>query len=76
MNSRTTSLGSNIKKRRWEVGMEQKELAEKIGTSSAAVCQIENNKTQPQMQTLMKIAAALSCTPSDLLKGIDGKEVG
>ncbi len=69
------AIGYNIRVRRQQLNMEQQELAQRIGTSSAAVCNIEKNKRQPGMETIIKIAAALDCTPSELLNGVDGKEV-
>lgn len=69
------TIGYNIRVRRQQLNMEQRELAQKIGTTAPAVCNIERNRSQPKMQTLIKIAAALDCTPGELLSGVNGKEV-
>lgn len=48
-------------------GLSQAEVAEKIGVSSAAVCQWETGKTMPDPRKLPKIAETLNCTVDELL---------
>ncbi len=40
-------------------GISQSELAERVGVSRSAICQIEKGKTNPSMATLMKIMQVL-----------------
>ena len=52
-------LSFNIKKRRQILGISQLELAEKIGTSTQYIGQIEQNKKFPSPEMLERIAEAL-----------------
>ena len=58
----------NIAKIRYEKGISQRELADKIGITDSAICQYENGKRSPNIQTLKKIAQVLNCTVDDLIK--------
>lgn len=40
-------LGKNVRKYRIQTGMNQEELAEKVGCSSSHIGQIENNRVSP-----------------------------
>ena len=51
-----TSVGENIKKTRNKIGITQEELAEKINVTRQAVSNWENGKTEPDIETLTKIA--------------------
>jgi len=54
-----TLLSFNIKKRRQILGLSQVNLAEKIGTSTQYIGQIEQNKKFPSPEMLERIAEAL-----------------
>ena len=49
----------NIKGKREELGITQKELAEKIGISQSFLCDIEMGRSKPSIDTALKIAEAL-----------------
>ncbi len=53
------SIGDNIKKIRKEKGYTQEQLAKKLGVSQQNLAQYENNKRNPKMETLQKIANSL-----------------
>ena len=53
-------LGKNIAKKRKEGGMSQADLAYKIGMEVPNLSVIENGKSNPQVLTLLKIAASLN----------------
>ena len=53
--SRKTDIGLMIKQVRKELGLTQKELAEKSGTSKHYISRIENNKSGIELSTLIKI---------------------
>jgi len=53
--SRKTKIGLMIKQARLEMGLTQKELAEKSGTSKHYISRIENNKSGIELSTLTKI---------------------
>ena len=50
----------NIKKRREELGMSQKDLAEKAGISQSFLCDIEQGRSKPSIDTALKIAEVLN----------------
>jgi len=52
-------LSFNIKKRRHILGVSQVKLAEKVGTSTQYIGQIEQNKKFPSPEMLERIAEAL-----------------
>lgn len=45
--------------RRKELGMNQKELAEKCHVSQGLICDIESGRCKPSLETALKIAGAL-----------------
>ncbi|MFA4909670.1 MAG: XRE family transcriptional regulator [Desulfobacteria bacterium] len=59
-------LGAKIKKNRLEKGMTLDELALRIGLTKSYLSKIENNKSQPTLSTLVKIAGILKINMSDL----------
>jgi len=59
MTSLRALLSFNLKKRRQILGLSQVNLAEKVGTSTQYIGQIEQNKKFPSPEMLERIAAAL-----------------
>ena len=49
----------NIKERREQLGISQKELAEKADISQSFLCDIEQGRSKPSIDTALKIAEAL-----------------
>ena len=49
------------------MGLSQRALAEKAGTTAAAVSHIERSQRQPSADLLGRLASALECTTDDLL---------
>ena len=49
----------NIKEKRERLGISQKELAEKVGISQSFLCDIEQGRSKPSIDTAVKIADAL-----------------
>jgi len=47
---------------RLAAGLSQSQLAERIGTSQAAIARMEAGTYQPRVETLLKLAAALGVT--------------
>lgn len=62
-----TTLGTKILTRRKELKITQKGLADKIGVSHVTISQWEKEDTAPKGGNLIKLAEALSVTPSYLL---------
>ena len=50
----------NIKERREKLGLTQKELAEKAGITQSFLCDIEQGRSKPSIDTAVKIADALN----------------
>ena len=50
----------NIKERREQLGISQKELAEKVEISQSFLCDIEQGRSKPNIDTSLKIAEALN----------------
>ena len=61
------SVGATIKARRRELGMNQDELARRLGLTQANISRIEANAKGPSADMLPAIAEALCCDVRDLL---------
>lgn len=53
-------LAVTVMKAREEANLSQAELAERIGTSQAAISRVENGTGNPSVKTLARIAQALN----------------
>lgn len=60
-------LGNRIKRLRKELGISQKELAERIGVSNSRVSNWEQGINRPDADILAKLCSALQTSPSLLL---------
>ncbi|MCB1764527.1 MAG: helix-turn-helix transcriptional regulator [Candidatus Competibacteraceae bacterium] len=60
-------VGHRIKVRRVDLGLQQGELAEKLGVTQAHLSYLEQGKRQISLELLEKIAQILKCPMSDLL---------
>lgn len=49
----------NIRERREQLGMSQKELAEACGIAQSTLCDIEMGRSNPSIEVALKIAKAL-----------------
>lgn len=61
------NIGNNIKKFRNKKGLTQKELAKKINVTHITIQNYENNRREPKIETLDKIAVALDIPVTHLL---------
>ncbi len=61
-------IGANIRKRRIEVEMSQKDLAEKVQVTQSMLCQIERGTKIPTMALGKEIADALGCRMESLIR--------
>ena len=68
------NMGERMKMRREELGLSQRDLAERVGVSSPMICWIERGTKQPSLQLGYIIAEVLQVTVSWLL-GIDESAV-
>ncbi len=61
------TIGENIKKRRLEKKLSQQKLGSLLGVSQAMIAQYETGKRIPKIETIDKIAFALSVSRDDIL---------
>jgi len=61
-------FGANLRDFRKASGLTQKELGDRIGVTSQAVCKWENDTRVPKMRDVLKICEVLGCTLDDLAK--------
>ena len=57
----------NLKKLRKRIGVNQKEIAEKIGVTDKTYANYENGNTEPNIQTIIKLADYFHITADELL---------
>ena len=70
----STTLGQRIRARRQRAKWTLLDLATKTGLSVPYLSDLERDQgTNPTLETLRSIAAALNCEPADLLAGIQGQ---
>ena len=67
------SFGRNMARARRSAGLSQRDLAKAIEVSPAAINLWENDKRQPDVQTIKKLAFSLNVT-GDYLLGLDVAE--
>ena len=61
-------LGKNLRRIRTEKGMSQGDICRALNLDRAHICNIENGKQNPTLDTIAKIAKALGITSDKLLK--------
>lgn len=61
-------VGENIKMYRNNLGLTQKQLAEKCSISESAIKYYESNRRNPKIETLNKIADVLQVSLDDLIE--------
>jgi transcriptional regulator with XRE-family HTH domain len=60
-------IADNVRARRVALGWRQVDLAERMGISLSYACDLENNRRNIGVRTLVALAAGLGCEPGDLL---------
>jgi transcriptional regulator with XRE-family HTH domain len=61
-------FGKHLRKLRTDRGLTQGQLAERCGTSVPAISNLEAGNNSPTLGTLVRLADALECKVSDLVK--------
>ena len=69
-------VGKRIKLLRCDRGMQQVELAEKIGVSQSLLSNIESGRCSVTLDNFIKIHEALGCPMRSFFVDIDGDEFG
>lgn len=60
------TIGKMLKDARMKVGISQKELAERLNTTSQNLAQYENDRRKPKIDTLRKICSAMDISINEL----------
>lgn len=55
------AIADRVAERRMEMGLSQRELAERVGTTQSAIARLERGGRPPRIDTLLNIADALDC---------------
>ena len=63
-------FGTNVRIRRETLGISQEELADLAGLHRTYVGSVERGERNISLQNILRLAAALNCSGSDLLSGI------
>lgn len=66
--SESKRLGVNIRRIRTEKNMSQGDICRALNLDRAHICNIENGKQNPTLDTIAKIAKALGVSTDKLLK--------
>lgn len=61
-------VGSNISRRRKELGLTQAQLAEKLGMGPDSLSRIEKGVVAPRFERLAKVAREMDCAVADLFR--------
>jgi len=61
-----TTIGHNIREKRWDARLNQAELARRVGVSRNAINRIELGYNNPSVETLKKIADVLGVSVDEL----------
>ena len=54
-------IAEDVAKRRTQLGLSQRQLAERVGTTQSAIARLERGGRPPRIDTLLRIADALDC---------------
>jgi transcriptional regulator with XRE-family HTH domain len=54
-------IADDLAKRRVQLGLSQRELADRVGTTQSAIARLERGGRPPRIDTLLRIAEALDC---------------
>ena len=68
-----STFGNNLKALRKLNGLNQKEFAEKMGTTQQRVSEWECNKVEPSLYNILKIISVLHTTFDELTDGIESE---
>jgi transcriptional regulator with XRE-family HTH domain len=63
-------FAQNLRRHRKAAGLSQEEFAIRASLHRTAVSRMEQGKTNPQLDTLVRLAGAAECTVADLAEGI------
>src|SRR3954467_2841937 len=65
-------FGARLREMRIERGLTQPDLAGRVGTSASNISDLERGIKVPTLTTIARLAHALSCNVTELVKVLDG----
>jgi transcriptional regulator with XRE-family HTH domain len=68
-------FGARLREMRIERGLTQPDLAGRVGTSASNISDLERGIKVPTLTTIARLAHALSCKVTELVKVLDGAGV-
>ena len=75
-----STLGDHLRKKRFELGLLQREVAQRLGVDTASVTNWENGHTSPRLHLIPRIIEFLGYSPfsgeRDLAQGGIGQTIG
>ena len=69
------TLGDHVRKRRLDLGLLQREAADKLGVDAMTICNWEINRTSPQLRLIPRIITFLGYVPYDTQPETLGKRI-
>lgn len=70
-----TIFGDHLRGLRTKRGLTQVELAKRCGFPQARISQLERDGFAPNLATVLRLALALECKPSDLVAVFNGEDL-
>lgn len=74
MDRATQRIGENVKRRRRELDVSQRDVAVLAGIDVSTLSRLERGVENPTLQTMLSLAVTLECGLPDLLKGVQAAE--
>ena len=68
-------MGDHLRKGRLDLGLLQKEVAERLGVDAMTICNWETNRTSPQLRFIPRIIAFLGYNPHYTQSGTLGERI-
>ena len=69
-------FGERVREKRRARKLTQVQVAERAGMFQHHISQLENGEVMPTLETILKLAAAIGCKPTDLLSPFNGIDLG
>jgi transcriptional regulator with XRE-family HTH domain len=70
------TFGERVREKRRARKLTQVQVAERAGMFQHHISQLENGEVMPTLETILKLAAAIGCKPTDLLSPFNGIDLG
>lgn len=70
-----TIFGEHLREVRTKRGMTQVELAQRCGFPQARISELERDGAAPNLVTILRLAVALECKPTDLVAVFNDEDV-